>query len=155
MRYFHDVFHNEICYTDVTLWNLMDMKNHLAALLIDQPGPLRAGLEILLEAVSQIEKVNCANDIPSALAVDLDHLPTLIFIVMSATDNKLSTSLSHIKSKWPQARIVILVDDEKQRQRLQGTDCDLVLIKGYPAANLIAAIERLLSQETGGDVYKE
>ena len=131
----------------------LDMKNHLAALLIDQPGPLRDGLEILLRAVSQIEKVNRANDIPSALAVDLDHLPILIVIVMNAADNKLSTSLHQIKSKWPQARIVILVDDEEQAQRLQGTCCDLVLIKGYPAPNLITAIERLLSQETGGDVY--
>ena len=133
----------------------MHMKNHLAALLIDQPGPLRAGLQILLKAVSRIDKVHRANDISSALAVDLGHLLALIVVVMNATDNRLSTPLSQIKGKWPQARIVILVDDEKQRQRLQGTVCDLVLIKGHPAADLIAAIERLLAQETGGDVYAD
>lgn len=132
------------------------MKNHLAALLIDQPGPLRDGLQIVLEAVSQIEKVNHANDVPSALlAADLYPLLSLIFVVVNAKDNALSNSLNQIKGKWPQARIVILVDDEEQCQRLQGACCDLVLIKGYPAAKLIVAIERLLSQETGGDVYKE
>ena len=133
----------------------MYMMNQLAALLIDQPGPLRDGLQILLEAVSRIEKVHHANDIPSALAADMDPPFSLIFVVMNAQDNRLSTSLNQIKSKWPQARIVILVDDEKQCQRLQGTCCDLILIKGYAAANLIAAIERLLPQETGRDVYAD
>jgi len=131
----------------------VEMTNHVAAFLIGQPGSLRDGLQVLLKSVSQIEKVIPTINISSALALELDHLVTLIFIVMNATDNSLSTSLSQIKSKWPQARIVILVDDEVQHQGLQETHCDLVLIKGYPAANLIAVIERLLSQETGKEIY--
>ena len=124
-----------------------EMTHRVTALLIGQPGSLRDGLQVLLKSVSQIEAVIHTNDISTALAVDLDHLVSLIFIVKNATNEKLSTSLSQIKNKWTQARIVILVDDEVQRQELQEPYCDLVLIKGFPATNLITIIEKLLSQK--------
>ena len=154
MRGFLDVFRIEVRYACITFGRVnVEMTNHTAALLIGQPGSLRDGLQVLLKSVSNIEAIFRMDNIRSALAFDIDHLITLIFVVKNPSDNDFSPSLNHIKNKWPQARIVILVDDEHQCQLLQGADCDLILIKGYPAANLTAAIERLLSQEMGKETH--
>jgi hypothetical protein len=47
----------------------------------------------------------------------------------------------------PGTHTVVLVDYIEQQQALQTTSVDLVLLKGYPAAELFANIERLLAQD--------
>ena len=46
----------------------------------------------------------------------------------------------------PRTHTVVLVDTIEQQQALQATSADVVLLKGYPAAELFASIERLLAQ---------
>jgi len=50
-------------------------------------------------------------------------------------------------------RCIALADDVHQQQEAEAAGADVVLLKGFPAARLIATIEGLLSQEEKAGAY--
>jgi DNA-binding NarL/FixJ family response regulator len=58
------------------------------------------------------------------------------------------TILAQLIALAPQARRIVLVDHAAQQQALQPAPADLVLLKGFPAAELYALLEKLLAQES-------
>ena len=50
--------------------------------------------------------------------------------------------INKIKAAWPQARLVVLVEDELEFQAAQTAGGDVLLRKGFPAAKFIEAVEK-------------
>jgi DNA-binding NarL/FixJ family response regulator len=50
------------------------------------------------------------------------------------------------KALWPQAECIFLANDVQQHQAAEAAGADAALLKGFPAARLVATIVRLLHQ---------
>jgi DNA-binding NarL/FixJ family response regulator len=112
-------------------------------LIVAPPGDLQIGLQALLAVLPDVEVLVAAEG-PLALEVIERHAPRLVILDDDLPGDAALLSANRIKARWPEIRCLVLVRDEQQRQRVGKTNADLVLIKGYPAAKLIAAIEGLL-----------
>jgi DNA-binding response OmpR family regulator len=119
-------------------------------LIVAPPGDLQLGLQALLAVLRNVE-VLVATEGPLALEVIEKHAPSLVILDDDLPGDGALLSANQIKASWPEIRCLVLVSDEERRQRVGETNADLVLIKGYPPAKLIAAIQGLLSQEKGGE----
>ena len=120
------------------------------AIIVARPGPLRNSLQSLMTTMPQIEILAETSDPSALLRMGAGIQPDVVLLDASLPEEQVWAALGQIKKEWSQTRSIVLVEDSQQQQKAQASGADLVLIKGYPAANLIAAIERLLSQETVG-----
>ena len=75
-----------------------------------------------------------------------DAQPQLVVLDVNLLGSETRPLLALIKAIAPRTHTVVLVDTIEQQQTLQTTSADVVLLKGYPAAELFASIERLLAQ---------
>ena len=119
-------------------------------LIVAPPGDLQIGLQALLTVLHDVEVLVAAE---GSLALDVveRHAPWLVILDDDLPGDAVLLATNQIKVRWPEIRCLVLVNDEERRQRVQETKADLVLIKGSPPAKLIAAIQRLLSQEKRGE----
>ena len=122
----------------------------MLALIVTGPGSLQNGLVALITTMPQIHAVLVAEEATVALRMIANHRPALVLLDMILPRNGAGTVLKEIKTRWPSTRCIALADDVQQQQEAEAAGADVVLIKGYPAARLIAAIEGLLSQEEEG-----
>jgi DNA-binding NarL/FixJ family response regulator len=120
-----------------------NMENHTSVLVIAQPGRVRDGLRALLMATTQIESVNLVDDGQSALGLAPEYQPALV-LLDTPTFNGGMALLGQIKTKWPETHCIVLADNTRQQQEAKAAGADDVMLKGFPAAQLFAAIEGLL-----------
>ena len=114
-------------------------------LILAMPGDLQTSLQMLLSLLSDVAVLVTAES-SSALQAIERYTPVLVIMDFALPGEDLPMIVNLIKARWPTIPCLVLVDDEQQCQRTQDTGADLVLVKGYPAAKLLAAIESLLSQ---------
>ena len=141
----YDTIEPEYKYSNVK----RDMTAKRMILIVALPGELQIGLQALLTVLRDVEVLVAAEG-PLALEVVERHAPSLVILDNDLPGDAALLAANEIKARWPDIRCLVLVDDEQERQRMLETDVDLVLIKGYPAAKLIATTEGLLSQEERG-----
>ena len=120
--------------------------------IIAPPGPLRDGLQALLASISRSGSVQVLDS--AALSRDrLDLIrPDVALIDASRLDMAIGQALQQIRSIWPQARCLVLVDDVEQHASALAAGAAGAFVKGGRAAELASAVERLIagSQRTGG-----
>lgn len=121
------------------------MKNGILVLIVARPGPLRDGLRALLTAIPQIDRIVQADDMPAALDVIAEHRPALVLVDCIPRSDEWCTAVRRVKVESPQTRTIALAEDVQQQQAAQAM-ADVVLLKGAPAAELYATLERLLPQ---------
>lgn len=121
-----------------------DMTTKQMILIVALPGDLQIGLQALLTVLHDVEVLVAAEG-SLALEVIERHAPSLVILDDDLPGDAALLAANQIKARWPDIRCLVLASDEQQRQRVQETSADLVLIKGYPAAKLIGAIEGLLT----------
>lgn len=122
------------------------MQSDVLTLIVARPGRMRDGLQALLAAMPQVERINLADDSTAALEMISGQQPTLVLLDSNPlNDGQVWTALEQIKALHPQTRCLVLVDNGRQEQRAQATGADGVLVKGFSTAELFAAIEKLLS----------
>jgi DNA-binding NarL/FixJ family response regulator len=102
---------------------------------------------VLLRATPQIETVYQADDGPSALASGPEVPPALVVIDYDTTPDELTTDLRQLNAAWPQARYLVLLDDEQDLRRVQSAGADIALVKGIRATTIIETVESLLNDE--------
>ena len=121
-----------------------DMISKKMILIVAPPGGLQIGLQALLAVLHDVDVLVAAE---GSLALDVveRHSPSLVILDDDLPGDAALLASNRIKARWPDIRCLVLVDDEQQRQRLEQSSADLLLVKGYPAAKLIAAVEGLLS----------
>ena len=122
------------------------MDTSAQALIAARPLSLRYSLLALLARLPQIASIQSVEDTRSMLAIMSVTRPELVVLDINLPGEDSSAVLAQIKAIAPRARVVVLVDHIEQQQDLQGAPVDLVLLKGHPAADLFARLERLLGQ---------
>ena len=123
------------------------MTTSALALIAAPPDSLRYSLQALLARLPQIDSVQSVEDTRSMLAALTASQPKLVVLDVNLLSNETRPMLALIKAIAPQVHSVVLVDRIDQQLALQTTSADLVLLKGYPAAELFDLIERLLAQD--------
>ncbi len=116
------------------------------ALIVARPGPLRNSLQALMTTMPQIEILAETSDPSALLRMGAGIQPDLVLLDADLPEDQVCAALVQIKEEWSQTRTIVLVKDAQQQQEIQAAGADVVLLKGYPAAKLIAAIEGLLPQ---------
>ncbi len=117
-----------------------------SALIIAGLGPLRDGLQALLRTMPQIGTVDVVSDIRSTLEVNAHMSPALVLLDANLADGRLWLTVRRVKARWPRARTIILVSSVEQQADAEAAGADAVLLQGFPAGRLVAAIVRLLPQ---------
>lgn len=115
-----------------------------SALIVAKAGPIRDGLHALVTAMPQIDAVQGADDVASALTVAFECSPALVVLESTLFGKDVGLAVRRVKTRWPMARCVFLANDVQQRQEAEAAGADVVLLEGFPAGRLVAAIVRLL-----------
>jgi DNA-binding NarL/FixJ family response regulator len=128
------------------------MTTSALALIAAPPDSLRYSLQALLARLPLITDVMSVEETRSLFAALAAQEPLLLVLDVSLTGKETGQVLELIRLTAPRTHSIVLVDQIEQQQALQATSAELVLLKGYPAADLFARLERLLAQdEQGGD----
>jgi DNA-binding NarL/FixJ family response regulator len=107
---------------------------------------MRDGLHALVTAMPQVDAVHGADDLGTAFAMALEHAPALVVVEYNSASREVWTATRRVKARWPAARCIFLVEDVDQRQEAEAAGADVVLLQGFPAGRLVAAVVRLLPQ---------
>ena len=121
-------------------------KQFTIALIVARPGPLLNSLQALMTTIPQIEMLAETNDPSVLLRMEAAMQPDLVLLDASFPGDEIWPALRQIKAEWSQTWSIVLVEDTRQQQQAEAAGADLVLLKGFRAAKLVAAIEGLLSQ---------
>ena len=116
------------------------------ALIVARPGPLRSSLISLASALPQIDIVAESRDMPSLLRMGAQLQPNLVLMETNLPGGHVHEALRYIHREWAATKTVVLVDDAAQQQEAELAGADVVLFKGFRAANLMEIIEELLPQ---------
>jgi DNA-binding NarL/FixJ family response regulator len=122
------------------------MERQVSALIIASPRQLRDSLRVLLAAVPGIDHVSQIDDVPSALAMKVNHNPALVLLDSDLSNDELLAALRRIKNKWPQAQCIVLVDEEQNHNAATAAGADVMMLKGVLASKFYATVEALLSR---------
>ena len=117
-----------------------------SALIVARPGPMRDGLHALVSAMPQIHAVQEADDVASALKMALEGCPALVLMESTPGGNDVWKAMRRVKARWPMAPCIFLANDVQQHQEAKAAGADVVLLEGFPAGRLVAAIVGLLPQ---------
>lgn len=115
------------------------------ALIVAKPGPLRNSLQALMTTMPQIEILAETSDPSALLRMGAEMQADVVLLDASLPEEQLWAAVRQIKEKWTQTRSIVLVENSQQQERAQAAGADVALLKGYPAARLVAAIEGLLT----------
>lgn len=123
-------------------------------LVVAKPNHLWNGLRALLRTVPQIEIIAEIRDPAILLKMGTELQPDLALLDASLFGEEILTAIAKIRREWSKTKCVVLVEDSQHRQAAYGAGADYVLIKGFPAASLVAIIEELLSQSESDSQIK-
>jgi DNA-binding NarL/FixJ family response regulator len=115
------------------------------AFIVARPGPLRDSLQALMKTIPQIEILAETTDPSALLRMGAKIQPDVVLLDADLPREQVWSALREIREEWSRTRSIVMVEDSQQQQKAQAAGADVALIKGYPAARLIAAIRELLS----------
>jgi len=123
------------------------------AMIVASPGLLREGLRAALNALWCLEIVGEADTVAHAVA--MAHDPALVLLSGQGPENDNPAAIRAIKSRWPAARCVVLVETVAQQQAAIAAGADQAPIKGIRPARLLRCIEGLVheKQQTGSEAH--
>ncbi len=124
------------------------MANPVTALVIAKIDPIGESLLVLLQSLPQIEGIRRTRNYPAARQLIEHQHPVLVLLDADLRDDKLTEIVQGIKASWPQARIIVLVENELQQQTARLAGADVAFIKGIQAKKLLDAAELLLQSVT-------
>ena len=124
------------------------MTQDASILLIAQPGKLRESLQVLLAAISGNRPVLLASNWPVETISAREKPLVLVMLVLErgSLGTQATTLVTEIKSRLPQARLVVLVDTEQQQHAATFAGADRVWFKGALAAQMLVEIEMLINE---------
>lgn len=120
------------------------------ALIVARPGPLRNSLQALMTTMPQIEVLAETSDPAALLRMGAGMQPDVVLLDADLPEEQVWAALRQIREEWSQTRSIVLTEDSQQQQAAQAAGADVALLKGHPAAELVATIEGLLSLEEEG-----
>jgi DNA-binding response OmpR family regulator len=94
----------------------------------------------------QIGKVDVVSDVDTALRRDFESCPALVLLDADLTNGRVWLTVRRTKARWPRVRVIILAQGVDQQAEAEAAGADAVLLQGFPAGRLVAAIVKLLPQ---------
>ena len=120
------------------------MTSGALALIVARSGRLSDGWRALLMATPQIAEVHMACCTSSALETVEALDPDLVLYDAEPFGDRCWDVLNQIKGRWPKCGCIAMICSARQRREALAAGADEVLIKGFPADQLSAAVKRLL-----------
>ncbi|MGD8491262.1 MAG: hypothetical protein PVI68_19805 [Anaerolineae bacterium] len=118
------------------------MDQHTLALIVAPPGVLRQSLRAAVAALHRLETIDEVDTIAQAMV--LKRNPELVLFSVAGPEIKHLAAIRMIKTRWPVARCIALVDTVAQEQPATEEGAEAVLVKGARPEVLFERIERLL-----------
>lgn len=118
-------------------------KQIIVVVIATRSIPLADGLEALLKAIPQIERVETVRTMEDALKRTEDIKPRVLLLDLSLAGKKPEALLEKIILLSPETMRVLLVEDE-QEIKWQPQFAEAVLIKGIAPSAVAASLTNLL-----------
>jgi len=125
---------------------MVDNKAPAPALIVARSVDFREGLSSLLAINPGIGPIAQSHDGPSALERISAGCPELVLLDWDLPYEDMMAVMVEIRSHCPQTHCLAFTDHSEKRDEIRSAGADVVLLKGYPAAGLIAAIADLLGR---------
>ncbi len=122
------------------------MRRSGKALVVARPGRLSDGWQALLLATPWIAEVRQAHDTSSALEALPNLGPDVVVLDTDAFGDVTWALLGQIKAEVFPSYCIALIDSDRQRPKALALRADAVLVKGFSAEQLSAAVEGLLAR---------
>jgi DNA-binding NarL/FixJ family response regulator len=123
------------------------MNPRSSILIVARPGQLRDSLQVLLNSIFPQGSIRLAEDGLSAIDGKMDDHPALALIAFEPAHLNIRQTLEQFQRVWPQARTIVLVEDEGGHSAALAAGADIVLMKGMRAARLLARIEEFIEDQ--------
>jgi DNA-binding response OmpR family regulator len=114
------------------------------------PGRLSEGWRALLLATPQIAAVQQIYDVSATLERVETLAPDLVLLDAEFLDKSAWVILGQIKDTCAHCCCIVLVCSARYRQQALDAGADAVLLKGFHAGKLSAAVQHLLSGKNQG-----
>lgn len=114
------------------------MRTQIPVVIAAESSELRAGLQALSESIPHIGPITHAHDGPTLAALLAHDAPTLCLV---------DVALAAAVAGTGRRMLVVLIDQQGEREAAQAAGAALVVVKGTPAAQLAALLDRLLQDE--------
>lgn len=126
----------------LSMGEIQQTNRQTRVLIVDDQRPTRQGLKAVLTLSPQVEIIGEAADGQESVDLVAKHHPDVVLmdVQMPVMDGLEATR--HIKSRWPEVRVVVLTMHANYRTRALAAGADAFLIKGCPSEMLRAAIEQ-------------
>jgi DNA-binding NarL/FixJ family response regulator len=106
------------------------------------PGPVRDGLVALFSAIPALIVAVESPDWAGALEALASAAPDVLVIDAASVPARLDDLLTELRANLPNSARLVLVDDAAQARHADHRE--VVVLKGAPAADLVAAVQSLL-----------
>ena len=116
----------------------------MSALIIAPPGRLRDSLRVLLRASGRIARVEEADDARLGLQSIAERPPGLVVLDAGLCEEDALAVLGQIKTQWPQAPCLVLVNNLDKEPMARAAGADSVLQAGFATETFFSAIQRIL-----------
>lgn len=123
------------------------MANHVLALIVASPGPLREGLRAALAAIPRLDEVCEVDNAAAAIRLFGARTPALLLVSTGLEGNNTPESCRSIKACWPGSPCLVLVDTVELEPVAKAAGADLVLVKGVRPDQFLGRIESILRKE--------
>lgn len=124
-------------------------KKQALTLIVVRPGPLRDGVEALMATVSPIEIIGKVEVASAALRLVFERRPDLLLLDAGLPGAESWSVLRYCRMEHPGLRCIILADNAEQVREARAAGADAVLLKGFPADQLVSTVEELLDHREG------
>ena len=114
------------------------------AVMVVRAGPLHSSIQALMKTMPQIQIVAEAKEVSALLNMDPEVRPDLVLLEAELGEDELGLVTQAIKEKWSGTRLIVLVDNDKQRRIAKESEADAVMLKGFRAGKFVEEVESLL-----------
>ncbi|MBN1995567.1 MAG: response regulator transcription factor [Anaerolineae bacterium] len=119
------------------------MTGQASIFIIAPPGPWRESLLVLLQASSNVEVAGQADDGPAARLWLAAHVPAAVLLDADLPGDEAWEALQCLKRQQPSIYCLVLAHDFNQERQAQAGGADQVLMAGFSAEALFAALEKV------------
>jgi len=119
------------------------------------PVRLQDAYSTFLRAIPEVKVVACAATVQALLSLVVEQSPDLVLLEADSHDTQASDQVRRIKTAWPTARCIALVEHTRQRALVQAVGADAALLRGASPKRLLKVIKKLRLVDKSGAIHKE
>lgn len=117
--------------------------NKKDVLIVGGRGEVRDGIKALVEAIPEVRKVVCFDDITGRSDQISNLNPDLVILDSSRLKEGDQSRLRQLRRSLPLTRILTLVEKEEQKRASEESRVDAFLVKGFRGDLFIRTVRRL------------